>query len=71
VVDPSVGRDRDLAIRTGNGRLLVGPDNGILYPAWQTLGGVAEAVSVTPAAACYPPRVMERTVITAGDPGGR
>jgi S-adenosylmethionine hydrolase len=50
VVDPSVGRDRDLAIRTGNGRLLGGPDNGILYPAWQTLGGVAEAVSVTSAA---------------------
>ena len=47
VVDPSVGRDRDLAIRTGSGRLLVGPDNGILHPAWQTLGGVAEAVSVT------------------------
>jgi hypothetical protein len=47
VVDPSVGRDRDLAIRTASGRLLVGPDNGILHPAWKALGGVAEAVSVT------------------------
>src|SRR5262245_20103892 len=34
VVDPSVGRDRDLAIRTGDGRLFVGPDNGLLAPAW-------------------------------------
>jgi S-adenosylmethionine hydrolase len=47
VVDPSVGRDRDLAIRTGSGRLLVGPDNGILNPAWLSLEGVAEAISVT------------------------
>jgi S-adenosylmethionine hydrolase len=47
VVDPSVGRDRDLAVRTGNGRMLVGPDNGILDPAWSALDGVAQAVSVT------------------------
>jgi S-adenosyl-L-methionine hydrolase (adenosine-forming) len=47
VVDPSVGRDRDIAIRTGDGRLLVGPDNGLLAPAWRVSGGVAEAVSVT------------------------
>jgi S-adenosyl-L-methionine hydrolase (adenosine-forming) len=47
VVDPSVGRDRDLAVRTGNGRLLVGPDNGILDPAWQTMNGVAQVVSIT------------------------
>jgi len=47
VVDPSVGRDRDLAVRTGNGRLLVGPDNGILDPAWQAMNGVAQAVSIT------------------------
>jgi len=47
VVDPSVGRDRDLAVRTGAGRLLVGPDNGILSPSWDAMGGVAEAVSVT------------------------
>jgi len=47
VVDPSVGRDRDLAVRTGNGRLLVGPDNGILDPAWQAMDGVAQVVSIT------------------------
>jgi S-adenosylmethionine hydrolase len=47
VVDPSVGRDRDLAVRTGSGRLLVGPDNGILHPAWKALGGAAQAVLVT------------------------
>lgn len=47
VVDPSVGRDRDLAIRTGDGRLLVGPDNGILHPAAHTAGGVSQAVSIT------------------------
>jgi S-adenosyl-L-methionine hydrolase (adenosine-forming) len=47
VVDPSVGRDRDLAIRTRSGRLLVGPDNGIMSPAWAALDGVAEAVSIT------------------------
>src|SRR4029079_19578017 len=47
VVDPSVGRDRDLAVRTGNGRLLVGPDNGILDLAWQAMNGVAQVVSIT------------------------
>ena len=35
VVDPSVGRDRDIAVETGDGRLLVGPDNGVLAPAWR------------------------------------
>jgi S-adenosylmethionine hydrolase len=47
VVDPSVGRDRDLAVRTTSGRLLVGPDNGILHPAWTSLGGVEAAISIT------------------------
>jgi S-adenosylmethionine hydrolase len=47
VVDPSVGRDRDLAVRTGDGRLLVGPDNGILAPAWRASEGVERAVSIT------------------------
>jgi hypothetical protein len=47
VVDPSVGRDRDIAVRTGDGRLLVGPDNGLLSPAWQEAEGVADAVSIT------------------------
>ena len=47
VVDPSVGRDLDVAVRTGDGRLLVGPDNGLLAPAWHVAEGVAEAVSIT------------------------
>ena len=47
VVDPSVGRDRDVAIRTVDGRLLVGPDNGLLAPAWRAAEGVDHAVSIT------------------------
>lgn len=47
VVDPSVGRDRDLALETAAGRLLVGPDNGLLAPAWRASGGPARAVEVT------------------------
>jgi S-adenosylmethionine hydrolase len=47
VVDPSVGRDLDIALRTGDGRLLVGPDNGLLAPAWHASEGVAEVVSIT------------------------
>jgi S-adenosylmethionine hydrolase len=43
VVDPGVGSHRrPLALRTGDDRLLVGPDNGLLLPAADTLGGVAE-----------------------------
>jgi len=47
VVDPSVGRDRDIAVETGSGRLLVGPDNGILAPAAAALDGVGRAVEIT------------------------
>jgi S-adenosyl-L-methionine hydrolase (adenosine-forming) len=47
VVDPSVGRELDIAIRTGDGRILVGPDNGLLAPAWRAAEGVANAVSIT------------------------
>jgi S-adenosyl-L-methionine hydrolase (adenosine-forming) len=47
VVDPSVGRDRDVAVRTGDGRVLVGPDNGLSAPAWRAAEGVADAVSIT------------------------
>jgi S-adenosyl-L-methionine hydrolase (adenosine-forming) len=44
VVDPGVGgHRRPLALRTGDGRFLVGPDNGLLPPAADSLGGVAEA----------------------------
>jgi len=47
VVDPSVGRDRDIAVKTGDGRLLVGPDNGLLAPFWHAAEGPARAVSIT------------------------
>jgi S-adenosylmethionine hydrolase len=47
VVDPRVGKDRDIAVETGEGRLLVGPDNGVLSIAWGRLGGVAQAVEIT------------------------
>jgi S-adenosyl-L-methionine hydrolase (adenosine-forming) len=41
VVDPGVGgRRRALALRTGAGRVLVGPDNGLILPAAESLGGV-------------------------------
>jgi S-adenosyl-L-methionine hydrolase (adenosine-forming) len=44
VVDPGVGSHRrPLALRTGDGRFLVGPDNGLLLPAADALGGVEEA----------------------------
>jgi len=55
VVDPSVGRDRDIAIRTVDGRLLVGPDNGLLAPAWRAAEGIDQAVSVTSSAIVLEP----------------
>jgi S-adenosyl-L-methionine hydrolase (adenosine-forming) len=49
VVDPEVGaRRRALALRTATqDRLLVGPDNGLLVPAAEQFGGVAEAVEIS------------------------
>src|SRR5205085_2131492 len=44
VVDPGVGgHRRPLALTTGEGRLLVGPDNGLLIPAAERLGGIQSA----------------------------
>jgi S-adenosylmethionine hydrolase len=44
VVDPGVGTERrPIAIRTRRGDVLVGPDNGLLIPAAQALGGAIEA----------------------------
>jgi S-adenosylmethionine hydrolase len=44
VVDPGVGSDRlALALRGGDGRLYVGPDNGLLIPAIEKLGGIDAA----------------------------
>lgn len=43
VVDPGVGTDRrPIAIRTQRGDALVGPDNGLLLPAAERLGGIAD-----------------------------
>ena len=48
VVDPGVGTERRaLAVRTGRGHLMVGPDNGLLIPAAESLGNVSEAVELT------------------------
>jgi S-adenosylmethionine hydrolase len=49
VVDPEVGaRRRAVALRTGDeDRLLVGPDNGLLLPAAERFGGIAEVVEIS------------------------
>jgi S-adenosylmethionine hydrolase len=47
VVDPEVGgQRRAVALRLADGRLLVGPDNGVLMPAGEAGGGVVEAVDI-------------------------
>ena len=47
VVDPGVGGERRaLALRLRDRRVLVGPDNGLLWPAAQAGGGVADAVDI-------------------------
>ena len=44
VVDPGVGgQRRPLVLATGEGRLLVGPDNGLLIPAAERTGGIEAA----------------------------
>lgn len=44
VVDPGVGTARrPLAVRTMRGDVLIGPDNGLLLPAAERLGGIAES----------------------------
>jgi S-adenosylmethionine hydrolase len=48
VVDPGVGGSRRaLAIRDGQGRIHVGPDNGLLIPAAEKLGGIEAAHELT------------------------
>jgi S-adenosylmethionine hydrolase len=47
VVDPNVGKDREIAIETASGRALVGPDNGLLLPAAEAAGGVESVVEIT------------------------
>jgi S-adenosylmethionine hydrolase len=51
VVDPGVGtRRRAVAVGSGSGSWLVGPDNGLLSLAWQHLGGIDEVVELDPEA---------------------
>ena len=48
VVDPGVGTQRRaLALRTESRALLVGPDNGLLVQAAESLGGISLAVELT------------------------
>jgi S-adenosyl-L-methionine hydrolase (adenosine-forming) len=48
VVDPGVGSSRlAVAARAARGDYFVGPDNGLLVPALERLGGIAGAVHLT------------------------
>ena len=47
MVDPGVGSERlPVALRTHDGNLFVGPDNGLLWPAAETCGGVVQAIDI-------------------------
>jgi S-adenosyl-L-methionine hydrolase (adenosine-forming) len=47
IVDPGVGGERKpIALRGGDGRLYVGPDNGLLVVAADALGGAEQAVEL-------------------------
>lgn len=48
VVDPGVGTDRAALAVKSDGRLLVGPDNGVLSPALLVAGACAVALEVPP-----------------------
>jgi hypothetical protein len=56
VVDPNVGRDREVAIATKSGRYLVGPDNGLLSLAWEAAGGITTVVEISSPDVVHPPR---------------
>jgi S-adenosylmethionine hydrolase len=48
VVDPGVGTERrGIGLRTARGDHLVGPDNGLLLPGAERLGGIVAAVELT------------------------
>jgi S-adenosylmethionine hydrolase len=48
LVDPSHETPaRGIAVRTGDGSVLLGPDNGLLSLAWEARGGVQAAVELT------------------------
>ena len=48
IVDPGVGTERRaVALRCADGRLMVGPDNGVLSLAWDAAGGAEAAFDVS------------------------
>jgi S-adenosylmethionine hydrolase len=48
VVDPQVGSERRaVAVGCEDGRVLIGPDNGVLSLAWEIFGGAVEAVDIS------------------------
>jgi S-adenosyl-L-methionine hydrolase (adenosine-forming) len=48
VVDPTVGSERRaVALQVADGRVLVGPDNGLLWPAAMACGGIEQAVEIS------------------------
>jgi S-adenosylmethionine hydrolase len=48
VADPGVGTSRTgVVLVTASGALLVGPDNGVLVPAADALGGISDAFELT------------------------
>jgi S-adenosylmethionine hydrolase len=56
VVDPGVGSDRRaVALRCDDGRFLVGPDNGLLWPALTGAGGLREGVEISRSPASVKP----------------
>jgi S-adenosylmethionine hydrolase len=47
VVDPGVGTERlGLALKVARGDVMIGPDNGLLIPAAERLGGIVEARAI-------------------------
>lgn len=47
VVDPGVGTERlPVALKAARGDVLIGPDNGLLVPAAEALGGIVEARAI-------------------------
>jgi S-adenosyl-L-methionine hydrolase (adenosine-forming) len=56
VVDPTVGGERlALALRAADDRILIGPDNGLLWLAGETAGGITEAVEISDSRWCLRP----------------
>ncbi|MDX6591066.1 MAG: hypothetical protein QOJ13_262 [Gaiellales bacterium] len=55
VVDPGVGSERRaLCLQSGDGRMFVGPDNGLLVPAAERCGGIETAFAITSRAHMLP-----------------